>query len=103
MGMSTGGIPTTDKIPETTEIFGCPTDNIPTRQPIFYDKIKCFKKSVVGYIVSWRLEYFSCLGYIVSCGYPTRTHTHTRENSVAHVWSLVVIFFDQFMLEALKI
>jgi hypothetical protein len=52
MGMSTGGIPTIDNIPETTEIF--------------------------GYIVSWTPEFFSCLGYIVSCGYPTRTHTHTR-------------------------
>jgi len=39
-----------------------------------YDKIKCFKKSVFGYIVSY--------------GYPTRTHTHTRGNSVAHVWWL---------------
>jgi len=29
MGMGTGGIPTTDNIPETTEIFGCPTDNVP--------------------------------------------------------------------------
>jgi hypothetical protein len=27
--MSTGGIPTTDNIPETTEKLGCPTDNIP--------------------------------------------------------------------------
>jgi len=27
-GTGTGGIPTTDNIPETTEIFGCPTDNI---------------------------------------------------------------------------
>jgi len=27
MGMGTGGIPTTDNIPETTEIFGYPTDN----------------------------------------------------------------------------
>jgi len=79
-----------------------------------YHKIKCFKKSVVGYIVGWTPEFFSCLGYIVgwmpeyfgclgyivgctpdfcsclgyivSCGYPTRTHTHTRGNSVAHVW-----------------
>jgi hypothetical protein len=24
MGMGTSGIPTTDNIPETTEIFGCP-------------------------------------------------------------------------------
>jgi len=30
-----------------------------------------------GYIVGWIPEFFSCLGYIVSCGYPTRTHTHT--------------------------
>ncbi len=51
-----------------------------------YDKIKCFKKSVVGYIVGWVPEFFSCLGYIVSCGYPTRTNTCTRGNSVAHVW-----------------
>ncbi len=28
MGMGTGGIPTTDNIPETTEKLGCPTDNI---------------------------------------------------------------------------
>jgi len=32
MGMGTGGIPTTDNIPETTEIFGYPTDNIPDNQ-----------------------------------------------------------------------
>jgi len=61
MGMGTGGIPTTDNMPETTEKLGCP----------IYDKIKCFKKSFVG--------------YIVSCGYPT----HTRGNSVAHVCFLV--------------
>jgi hypothetical protein len=41
-----------------------------------------FKKSVVG----WTSEFFGYLGYIVSCGYPTRTRTHTRGNSVAHVW-----------------
>jgi hypothetical protein len=29
MGIGTGGIPTTDNIPEITEIFGFPTDNIP--------------------------------------------------------------------------
>ena len=29
MGMGTGGIPTTDNIPETTEKPGCPTDNTP--------------------------------------------------------------------------
>jgi len=75
MGMGTGGIPTTDNMPETTEKLGCP----------IYDKIKCFKKSFVGYIVVWATEFFSRLGYIVSCGYPT----HTRGNSVAHVCFLV--------------
>jgi len=30
MGMVTGGISTTDNIPETTEIFGFPTDNMTT-------------------------------------------------------------------------
>jgi len=29
MGMGTGWISTTDNILETTEIFGCPTDNVP--------------------------------------------------------------------------
>jgi len=29
MGMGTGGIPTTDYIPETTKKLGCPTDNVP--------------------------------------------------------------------------
>jgi hypothetical protein len=29
MGTGTGGMPTTDNIPETTEIFGCPTENLP--------------------------------------------------------------------------
>ncbi len=49
-----------------------------------YDKIKRFKKSVVGYIVGWKLEYFSFqLDTRVFCGYPTRTHTHTRGNSAA--------------------
>ena len=33
-----------------------------------YNKIKRFKKSVVGYIVGWTPEFFSCLGYI---GIPT--------------------------------
>ncbi len=28
------------------------------------------------------------LKWSVSCGYPTRAHTHTRENSVAHAWML---------------
>jgi len=64
-GMGTGGIPTTDNIP----------DNL----------LQCLKKSAVVYIVGWAPEFFSGLGYIVSYGYPIRTHTHTRGNSVAHV------------------
>jgi hypothetical protein len=43
--------------------------------------------SCLGYIVGWIPEYFGCLEYIVSCGYPTRNHTRTRGNSVAHVWT----------------
>ncbi len=35
MGMGTGGIPTTDNIPEATEKLGCPTDNIPETTEIF--------------------------------------------------------------------
>jgi hypothetical protein len=35
MGMGTGGIPTTDNIPETTEKLGCPTGNIPETTEIF--------------------------------------------------------------------
>ncbi len=48
-------------------------------------KLSVLKNRFVGYIVGWKPEYFSCLGYIVSCVYPTGTHTHTRGNSVAHV------------------
>ncbi len=33
-GMGTGGIPTTDNIPETTEKLRCPTDNIPDNRNI---------------------------------------------------------------------
>jgi len=58
MGMGTGGIPTTDNIPETTKIFGLPTDNIPDNRFLPYSfEIKQInerdKKSVVGYIVGW--------------------------------------------------
>jgi hypothetical protein len=35
MGMGTGGIPTTDNKPETTEKFGFPIDNIPKTTEIF--------------------------------------------------------------------
>jgi len=71
MGMGTGGIPTTDNIPETTEKLGCTTDNIPETTEIYE-----YRNTP---------EFLGCLGYIISCGYPTRTHTHTRGNSVAHV------------------
>jgi hypothetical protein len=35
MGMGTGGIPTTDNIPEITEKLGCPIDNISETTEIF--------------------------------------------------------------------
>ncbi len=35
MSIGTVGIPTTDNIPETTEILGFPTDNIPETTEIF--------------------------------------------------------------------
>jgi hypothetical protein len=42
--MGTGGIPTTDNIPETTEIFGFPTDNKPDKFISIYFKVKCQSK-----------------------------------------------------------
>jgi len=57
------------------------------------DKIKFFKKSVVGYIVDWTPEYFGYIGHIVSCGYPT----HTQGNLVAHVW-LKMLPLEQLFL-----
>jgi hypothetical protein len=53
-----------------------------------YDEIKCFKKSVVG--------------YIVSCGYPTRAHNNTRGNSAAHVWQEVMINLLILVLQICK-
>ncbi len=38
MGTGTGGTPTTDNIPETTEIFECPTGNKPDNQ--FFKTLK---------------------------------------------------------------
>ena len=35
MGMGTGGIPTTDNIPGTTEKLGYPTDNLPETTEFF--------------------------------------------------------------------
>ncbi len=35
MGMGTGGIPTTDNIPQTTEKLGYPSDNMPGTTEIF--------------------------------------------------------------------
>ncbi len=40
MGMGTGGIPTTDNISETTEIFGFPTENIPDNR--FFNLIRVY-------------------------------------------------------------
>jgi len=45
MGMGTGGIPTTDNIPGTTEKLGWPTDNIPDNR---FFKLYCR----VGRVVS---------------------------------------------------
>jgi hypothetical protein len=44
MGMGTGGIPTTDNIPETTEKLGCPTDNIPETT----EKLGCPTDNIPG-------------------------------------------------------
>jgi hypothetical protein len=107
MGMGTGGIPTNDNIPETTEKLGCPINNIPVTTEIFgfptdnipetTEKLGCptdnipettdfLKHLILSYsfeMTNARFIYLKFLGYIVSCGYPTRTHT--RGNSVAHV------------------
>ncbi len=37
MGIGTGGIPTTENIPEKTEKLGCPTDNLPDNR--FFKKL----------------------------------------------------------------
>jgi hypothetical protein len=71
MGMGTSGVPTADNILDNpffkhlilSRSLICLISNE-------YDKNKCFKKSVVGYIVGWKPEYFGCLGYIVSLGIP---------------------------------
>ncbi len=83
--MGTSGIPTTDNILETTEKLGCPTDNLPdnpflkhlilSRSLICfisneYDKNKCFKKSVVGYFVGWKPEYFVASDILSVVGIP---------------------------------
>ncbi len=41
--------------------------------------ISIYLKQVFGYIVGWTHEFFSFLGYIVSCGYPTRITIPIRE------------------------
>jgi hypothetical protein len=64
MGMGTGGIPTTENIPETTEKLGCPTDNVPETTEIFGfpndNKSKTTEK-----LGNSTLEFFSCFGFIV--------------------------------------
>ncbi len=37
-------------------------------------KLSVFLKNRLS---DWKPEYFDCLGYSVSCGYPTRVHTHS--------------------------
>jgi hypothetical protein len=94
--MGTGGIPTTDNIPKTTEKLGCPPDNIPetnwnirvsNRQYTlaYMSKILSYSFEIklntcrnnrnfisiyFRYIVGWKPEYFSCLGYILVVGIP---------------------------------
>jgi len=46
MGMGTGGIPTTDNIPETTEKLGFTTDNIPETTDFLKQFIKNKTKDV---------------------------------------------------------
>jgi hypothetical protein len=76
MGTGTGGIPTTDNIPEKTEIFGCPTDNIPEKTEIFYYfyisniiKLGVLKNRLSG-IFSVRHPSFSVVSGILSVGHP---------------------------------
>jgi hypothetical protein len=54
MGMGTGGIHTTDNIPETTEIFGFPTDKY-TRQTDF------LKHLILSY--SFEIKLNTCKNY----------------------------------------
>jgi len=55
MGMGTGGIPTTDNKPETTEIFGFPIDKIPETtensgiQPTIYPTTDFSKHLILSY------------------------------------------------------
>jgi hypothetical protein len=64
MGMGTGGIPTTDNIPETTEKLGCQTDNIPETTEIF----GC--PTVVSGILSVGNPNISVVSVILSVGHP---------------------------------
>jgi len=66
MGMGTGGIPTTDNIPATTEIFGFPTDNIPeTTEIINMIKLSVLKNRLSG-ILSVGYPSFSVVSGILS-------------------------------------
>ncbi len=46
-------------------------------------KLSVLKTGISGILSVGHPNIFGCLGYIVSCGYPARTHT--RGNSVTHV------------------
>jgi hypothetical protein len=52
MGMSTGRIPTTDNIPETTEKLGFPADNIPEKT----EKLGCSTDFLKHLILSYSFE-----------------------------------------------
>jgi hypothetical protein len=58
MGMGTGGIPTTDNIPETTEKLGCPTDNIPETTEIFgCPCLTCkYTKELNSYLILYKIR-----------------------------------------------
>jgi len=51
MGIGTGGIPTTDNIPETTEKLESPTDNIPETTEIFAYPTR---PNLIGSFISWQ-------------------------------------------------
>jgi hypothetical protein len=78
MGMGTGGIPTTDNIPETTEIINM-------------IKLSVLKNQLSG-ILSVGYPSFSVVSGILSVvGIQPVPIPHTRGNSVAHVCVYICI------------